>query len=92
MNNVQLLTTHHPRSSFKVGACIFRPRISLVLNSGRVMHIILRKAYYKDVTVSMLGTLVVTILMQGRGIHETKNNVNFRMDLLTQFQLVDVLA
>ena len=47
---------------------------------------------YKDVTVSMLGTLVVTILVQGRGIHETRNNVNFRMDLLTQFQLVDVLA
>ena len=40
------------------------------------------------VTVSMLGTLVVTILVQGRGIHETRNNVDFRMDLLTQFQLV----
>ena len=39
--------------------------------------------------LSMLGTLVVTILVQGRGMHETRNNVNFRMDLLTQFQLVD---
>ena len=44
------------------------------------------------VTVSMLGTLVVTILVQGGGIHKTRNHVNFRMDLLTQFQLVDVLA
>ena len=41
----------------------------------------------------MLGTLVVTILVQGRGIHETRNNVKFRMIiLLTQFQLVDILA
>ena len=45
MNNIQLFTAHHPRSSFKVRACIFRPRIRLLPNSGRVMHIFPRKAY-----------------------------------------------
>ena len=45
-----------------------------------------------NVTLSMLGTLVVTILGEGRGMHKTRNNANFRIDLLTQFQLVDVLA
>ena len=29
----------NPLSSFKVGSCIFRPRISLAQDSGGVMHI-----------------------------------------------------
>ena len=59
MNNVQLFTTHHPRSSFKVKACIFRPRISLVLNSGRVRHIFLSKAYHNNVTEDAVDFLKV---------------------------------
>ena len=50
-HNVQLFAEHHPRSSFKVGTCIFIASFSLVLYSGRVMHIFLRNLYLRHIII-----------------------------------------
>ena len=67
-------------------------KLSLLLLLMLMKNLKVMKMLILVVAISMLGMLVVTNLVQGRGIHETRNNVNFRMDLLTQFQLLDILA